>query len=131
MAATRNNARACTRLAKRKLGNGFLRPIGIGSMIVGGVLACCAANPAVLTSLGTAELLGIVTLVFAPALTLVAIRLERRWGVAIEPAAIQQATSDIRSTTHEAHDRPSRTHMRPVEASAQAQEESREMDHAA
>lgn len=131
MATTRNNARSCTRPAQRKLGNGLLRPIGIGSMLVGGVLACCAANPAVISSLGTVQLLGILTLVFAPALTLFAIRLEHRWRIDIEATPVDQVSSDVRTTTHEAHDRPARAHMRPIENTIDAQEESHELDHAA
>lgn len=131
MATTRTNARACTRPDQRKLGKGLLRSIGIGSMLVGGVLACCAANPAVISSLGTVQLLGIVTLVFAPALTLFSIRLERRWGGGIEAAAIEQAGGEVRTAMHGAHDRPARTHMRPIETTPEAQEESRELDHAA
>ncbi len=104
----------------------MLRPIGVVSMLTGCVLACCAAAPSVLSSLSTVELLGIATLVFGPALTLCAMRLDRRWGVA-DPRANGAGVSVARTTTHEAHDRSARTHPRPLEA----HEDTRVHEHAA
>lgn len=83
---------------------GTLRPIGCASAIVGVVIGARAAEPNVLTTLGTAELLGIVMLVLGPVLTLLALRFDRRCAAQSKPSPTL-TTNAVRTTTHEAHTR--------------------------
>lgn len=96
----------------------MLRGIAVASCALGVVFACVASNPSTLTLLSTPQLVGIVVLTVGPALTMWAIRLDRR--VAAQPIAPQTGTEiieiDVRVTHHEAHDRTKRVYTRVEEA---------------
>lgn len=96
----------------------MLRGIAVASCALGVVLVCIASNPTTLTLLSTPQLLGIVVLTVGPALTMWAIRFDRR--VAAQPVAPQTGTEiveiDVRVTHHEAHDRTKRVYARVEES---------------
>ncbi len=100
----------------------MLRGIAVASCALGVVLVCIASNPTTLTLLSTPQLLGIVVLTVGPALTMWAIRFDRR--VAAQPVAPQTGTEiieiDVRITHHEAHDRTKRVYTRVEEAQTPA-----------
>jgi ascorbate-specific PTS system EIIC-type component UlaA len=93
--------------------------------LVGLVLAGCAANPSVLGKLSTMELLGVMLLAAGPAMTVLALRLDRRMINALPAEDTEQGTQ-VRTATHDAHPRTLRSHARVGEAHA----DKRAHDHA-
>ena len=95
----------------------LLRWIAGASCVLGIVIACIATNPDTLSTLSTAQLLGIIVLIVGPALTLFALRLETR--TAAQPVDTDGCTDEdvsLRVKIHEAHDRSTRVHVRVEEA---------------
>ena len=91
---------------------------------MGVIFICIASNPSTLTMLSTPQLLGIVMLTIGPAMTVWAIRLDRR--VAAQPVADQTGTEivtpDVRVMHHEAHDRSKRVLARVEETQTPTRE---------
>lgn len=97
---------------------GLLRGIAVASCAMGVIFICIASNPSTLTMLSTPQLLGMMMLTIGPAMTVWAIRFDRR--VAAQPVADQAGTevveSDARVMHHDAHDRSKRVLARVEEA---------------
>ena len=106
----------------------MLRWITFASSLLGVIIACIAAKPETLSTLSTAELLGVLVLIVGPALTIFAVRLERR--VSSQTLAVEAGTREEpenRVAKHGAHARTRRVHARVEEA----RDQSRVQDHAA
>lgn len=98
-------------------GRALLRWIAGASIACGIVIACIAVDPGTLSTLSTAQLLGIMVLIVSPMLTLMALRFETR--SAAQPVDTDGCTSEdvpVRVRIHEAHDRSTRVHVRAEEA---------------
>ncbi|MCR9074406.1 MAG: hypothetical protein NXI07_00050 [bacterium] len=105
-----------------------LRGIAVLSSVLGIILICLAANPEVLSTISTAHLLGALILTFAPALTLLAVRLDRRIASQVV-VSTDRANSEhkLRIAKHDAHARVKRAHARADDA----QTANRPQEHAA
>lgn len=84
--------------------SGSIRVFGWASAVVGLVLGARVAEPGMLSTLGTLELLGVVILVLGPIMTLLALRFDRRCSAQRETAP-SSSPRCTRSTMHEAHAR--------------------------
>ena len=86
----------------------LLRGIGVVSIIAGVVAACFAASPEILSTLSTAHLMGIFVLVLGPALTMYAMRFERKTRATVE-VATASVEQPLRIAKHGAHERSSKS----------------------
>jgi hypothetical protein len=100
-----------------RIRRGLLFTIGTGCLVLGMVLIVTMIRPETLSSLGTAELAAMVSLIAMPALTMLSIRHDRNVLKSLALLSYQQASTSSR-VAHRAHDRGSRVvhHARAIDS---------------
>jgi hypothetical protein len=94
----------------------LLRGIGVASILAGVVAVCFVASPEILSTLSTAHLIGIFVLVVGPAMTKLAIRLERRMSEHVTRELTEESVErSLRIAKHGAHGRSRKLHTRAEE----------------
>lgn len=103
-----------------QLRRGILLTVGSGCVVLGMVLVVTIIRPETLSTLNTAELGGIVSLIVFPVLTVFAIRYDRSTVSRSLARGYQEPTQDIR-VSHTAHNRSGKVNRSKATATTQTQ----------